>query len=108
MCALSVNAQLEHDHSLEWWMHYQIPVLTLHLYFDDHLAEKKSTLPPSKDHPHMVPGNGLFTTKDRKKGDYLCQFPGYWLHESLQEAAVKDASGDAYAFTTPKRTLLGP
>ena len=81
-------------------MHYQIPWETLHLYFDTGLEEKKSELPRSVLYPNLNTGNGLFTTIDRKKGDYLCRFPGFWMHEELQVAAMALAD-DSYAFHTP-------
>jgi hypothetical protein len=102
MCALSMNGELLDKNEMEWWMHYQIPWETLHLYFPNDLEVKKSEIPLSTSYPYLNPGKGLFTTKDRKMDEYLCSFPGYWLHSDLQEEAVAAAKGDSYAFTPPK------
>jgi len=103
MCALSVASQLDNDSDLEWWMHFQIPMQTLSMFFMDGLEERPSTLPPSKKHPNMQVGTGLFTTKARKKAEKVCSFPGYWMHAELQVECTAMAAGDSYPFSVHER-----
>lgn len=105
MCALSVASQ-QTDGDLEWWMHYQIPQETLPLYYAKHLETKESSLPRSKSRPNQSPGDGLYTTKDRKKGEFICQFPGYWMEENVYGKQV--AIDHHYAFSIPNTPAWGP
>ena len=101
MAALTVGTITAEHPDLEWWMHYQIPLDTLHLYFDLNLEERPSKIQPSPRYPNLIPGNGLFTTIARKKGELLCRFPGTWMHMEQKALAMADSNGDAYAFHPP-------
>ena len=74
-----MTSQMVKTSDLEWWMHYMIPMETLHLYYDANYEVRQSQIAPSKRFPDQDPGKGLFTTVDRFKGDFLCSFPGYWM-----------------------------
>ena len=103
MVALSEEIQRTRDFpDLEWLMHYQIPQETLQLYYEADLEERPSTLSQSKLYSDSRPGNGLFTTIDRKAGEFVCAFPGYWMHQELYHQMKQDheLNGTFYAFTT--------
>jgi hypothetical protein len=84
MCHLSVASQVHKYADLEWWMHYMIPEEELGRYYPKDLKIKPSQVAPSEGAP--FPGNGLFTTAPRVKGDFLCSFPGYWLASDVWSA----------------------
>jgi hypothetical protein len=84
---------------LEWMMHYQIPHENLHLHFFEGLESKESSLKRSKSFPSMRAGDGLFTTKNKKKGDLLCAFPGCWVEKKMW--GQESTKPNRYAFTPP-------
>jgi hypothetical protein len=96
MCFLSVCSQVHHYADLEWWMHYMIPQEELPRYYPKDLKVKPSEVAPSKDAP--FPGNGLFTTVSRKKGEELCSFPGYWMASVVWTAYQLATKDTPYCF----------
>jgi hypothetical protein len=86
-------------------MHYQIPQETVHLFFVPDVVAKASSLPASKSCPRQLPGDGLYTIKSRKKGEFICQFPGYWMEENVYGKQV--AIDNHYAFGIPKGSDWG-
>jgi hypothetical protein len=102
LCALSVASQLDVDADLEWWMRYQIPCETLHLYHEEGLEVKKSALPRSLSCPSADPGKGLFTKIKRKAGEVIVSFPGYWMEENVYGLGA--GRRDHYAFSIPRGT----
>ena len=101
MSALVKVAQLDPLCSLEWLMHYQIPVETLEMYWQDGLEKRDSQLAKSTLCPGMTIGKGLFTTMPIKKGALVCYFPGYWMHDEHAKQCLKIAKGNSYAFSLP-------
>jgi len=104
MCALSLASQSEKGdkqmRDLEWMMHYQIACGDLHLHFGADLKSKPSEVLAGKKLPNMDAGTGLFTEVFRKKGDFICAFPGYWVERHMfGPEAHKDGH---YAFSLPK------
>ena len=80
-------------------MHFQIPEAEIHLYHEETCKVKPSTLEVDAGNPELHPGKGLFTTKARKKDDYITCFPGYWMHRQVYEA--RDKADECYAFSMP-------
>ena len=104
MCALSLASQSEMGDKqmldLEWVMHYQIACGDLHLHFTPGNKSKPSKVPASKKLPNMEAGTGLFTEVFRKKGDFLCAFPGYWVERHM--FGPQAHKNGHYAFSPPK------
>ena len=64
--------------SAEWLMHYHVQHGELTSYYKKTLETKPSTI-PSIEGSDKVVGEGLFSTVDIKKGDFICAMPGCWV-----------------------------
>ena len=105
MCAVHVAAQITPSADLEWWMHYSVNEDDLHLHYHEDLEIKESGVKRSMERPYLIPGQGLFTTQDRKKNEYICGFPGWWEELHLYDARTKIK--DSYPFTVPDNKKWG-
>jgi len=74
------------------------------MYYDKDLVRKPSLLQPTEDNPHLDPAMGLFTVTARRKGEFICSYPGYWMYGSVFPKWLKESDGASYGFSFSHKT----
>ena len=59
--------------NLEWLMHFFVPKEGAKKYFPAGVLDQVAQSAIKNA------GEGLFTTKARKNGELICEFPGFWI-----------------------------
>jgi hypothetical protein len=85
--------------SLEWLMHFVVPHEQAKTFYPEGVQIGKSKIP--------MAGDGLFTTKNFKQGDLICEFPGFWVPTSaVTPGKWKGSLKDHYVFSVSGNTEL--